>query len=569
MPVWPSIMQSDPQSHRTGFAAEWHEVTVQYPFATRQVVGPVSIAVRPGERVLLLGPSGSGKSTLLLTLTGLVSNSIPATVSGDICLFGVNVGTRQPWAWAAQVAQYFQDADQTLCGMRVEDEIAFALENRALPPKHIADRVMEAMQRVGVPESWRKRPTSTLSGGERQLVALAATLVQNAPLFVADEPTAHLAPQAADRLHALLTEHDPHRSVLIVDHRLEGLIQHIDRMVVLGRDGTILAEGHPRTIFRDERDLLASEGIWCPVATMLDAQLEHAGIAPPAAPLSVEEALSHVDPALSSREDVDRAIPAVKAFVAEYAVRSAPTALGAPVLAELVKADCAPFLGPTILRNIDLAIHQGEILGIFGANGAGKSTLGLCLSGLLPLKAGSRTGAPGGYAFQRPENQFTVGTVRDEILDALPEQVAARDKAEHVASALATWGLSGLENRHPFELSQGQKRRLALATLTVSDRWPVLVLDEPTAGLDALGVSTLMREMQALQGRGHAIAVITHDMDLALRLCPRSIVVGEGGILADGPTQELMSDTALLRRAGLAEPSCAIALQWLHRVASC
>src|SRR3712207_1521912 len=152
-------MRSDLQSPRAGFAAEWHEVTVQYPFTKRQAVGPVSLAVRPGERVLLLGPSGSGKSTLLLTLTGLVPSSIPATVSGGICLFGADVGTRQPWAWAAHVAQYFQDADQTLCGMRVEDEIAFALENRALAPMRIAERVTEAMRLVGVPESWRSRPT--------------------------------------------------------------------------------------------------------------------------------------------------------------------------------------------------------------------------------------------------------------------------------------------------------------------------------------------------------------------------------------------------------------------------
>ncbi|WP_457093117.1 ABC transporter ATP-binding protein [Microvirga sp. P5_D2] len=562
-------MRSDPQSPRTGFAAEWHEVTVQYPFTKWQAVGPVSLAIRPGERVLLLGPSGSGKSTLLLTLTGLVPNSIPATVSGAICLFGANVITRQPWAWAAQVAQYFQDADQTLCGMRVEDEIAFALENRALPPMRIAECVTEVMRRVGVPESWRSRPTSTLSGGERQLVALAATLVQNAPLFVADEPTAHLAPQAADRLHARLTECDPHRSILVVDHRLEGLIQQIDRTVVLGRDGTILADGHPRDVFRAKRDLLASHGIWCPVASALDARLRDADLAPPVAPLSVEEALAHVDPGTAPREHVEKAFPAVEAFVAEYTVRSVQTAPGAPILARLVNADCAPFLGPTVLRTIDLAIHEGEILGILGANGAGKSTLGLCLSGLLPLKAGSRTGAAGGYAFQRPENQFTAATVRDEILDALPKRIAAKAKAECVAGTLAAWGLSGLENRHPFELSQGQKRRLALATLTASDRWPLLVLDEPIAGLDAHGVAMLTNEILALHDSGRAVAVITHDMDLALRLCPRSVIVGEGGILADGPTQELMKDMALLRRAGLAEPSCAEALQWLQRAASC
>jgi energy-coupling factor transport system ATP-binding protein len=283
----------------------------------------------------------------------------------------------------------------------------------------------------------------------------------------------------------------------------------------------------------------------------------------------VEEALAHVDPGTASREHVEKALPAVGAFVAEYTVRSAMAAPGAPILARLVNADCAPFLGPTVLRNIDLAIQEGEILGILGANGAGKSTLGLCLSGLLPLKAGSRTGAAGGYAFQRPENQFTAGTVRDEILDALPKQVAAKAKAECVAGTLAAWGLCGLENRHPFELSQGQKRRLALAALTASDRWPLLVLDEPMAGLDAHGVSALIHQILSLHENGRAIAVITHDMDLALRLCPRSIIVGEGGILADGPTQELMRDTALLRRAGLGEPSCARAFQWLQQAVSC
>jgi energy-coupling factor transport system ATP-binding protein len=187
----------------------------------------------------------------------------------------------------------------------------------------------------------------------------------------------------------------------------------------------------------------------------------------------------------------------------------------------------------------------------------------------LRLKAGSRTGAPGGYAFQRPENQFTAGTVGDEILDALPKQMATKAKTEHMSVALAAWGLSKLRMRHPFELSQGQKRRLALAALTASDRWPLLVLDEPTAGLDAHGISMLISEVLALHESGRAVAVITHDMDLALRLCPRSILVGEGGILVDGPTQELMWDTALLRRAGLAEPSCAGALQWLQRAASC
>lgn len=549
-------------------AAEWRGVSVRYPFAKSAAVGPASLSVGPGGRVLLLGPSGSGKSTLLLTLTGIIPESIPAVVDGEVSLFGDDVATRKPWGWAPEVAQYFQDADQTLCGMRVEDEIAFALENRALPEDCIAERITEAMQRVGIPEGWRSRPSSSLSGGEKQLVALAATLVQNAPLFIADEPTAHLAPQAANRLHALLTEHDGRRSVLIVDHRLDGLIQTIDRMVVLDRNGTVIADGDPRRIFREEREHLTALGIWRPAASLLDARLADVGMTPPVAPLSVEEALAHVEPNTASRDDVRKARPAVEGFVAACTAPAVLTVHDAPVVAQLTKADCAPFLGPPVLHGIDLTIREDEVLGILGANGAGKSTLGLCLSGLLPLKSGRRTGKPGGYAFQRPENQFTTGTVRDEILAALPK-ASSDPSSARVADILASWGLAGFENRHPFELSQGQKRRLALASLTASDRWPLLVLDEPTAGLDARGVSGLVEAIAALSRKGRAIAVITHDMDLALRLCPRSIIVGEGAILADGPTVTLMSDAALLARAGLAEPSCAPAMRWLRWAATC
>ena len=150
---------------------------------------------------------------------------------------------------------------------------------------------------------------------------------------------------------------------------------------------------------------------------------------------------------------------------------------------------------------------------------------------------------------------------------ALPDRLSADEKAARVAAALASWGLAELVDNHPFELSQGQKRRLALASLTIADRWPLLVLDEPMAGLDAHGAEHLAGEILALRDRGRTVALITHDMDLALRLCARSIVVGEGGILAEGPTADLMNDRALLARAGLAEPSCADAMRWLEATA--
>ncbi|EIM27868.1 ABC transporter ATP-binding protein [Microvirga lotononidis] len=546
-------------------AAEWRGVEVVYPFAKRPAVGPLNLQVHRGERLLLLGPSGSGKSTLLLTLTGLIPTSIPAEVRGEVRLFEADVPTCKPWAWARHVAQYFQDADQTLCGMRIEDELAFALENRAVPPECIAQAVAEVMRKVGLPEDWRQRRTTQLSGGERQLVAMAAVLVQDVPLFVVDEPTAHLAPEAARRLHMLLTVGESERTILIVDHRLDGLIEAIDRMVVLGRDGTIIAEGEPRSIFREERTLLQSHGIWYPAASALDDELTRAGIAAPLPPLSIGEALAHLDPEDAPCHRLEQARPAVESFVAS----AKPTTIlsDAPALVQLSKADCAPFLGPAVLRGINLVIREGEILGILGRNGAGKSTLGLTLAGLLPLKAGTRRGPPGGYAFQRPESQFTAGTVREELLDAWPKRISGDDRTIRTEAALEAWGLTHRAANHPFELSQGQKRKLALATLTLSDRWPLLVLDEPMAGLDAQGAALLTQEILVLHEKGRTIALITHDMDLALKLCSRSIIVGEGGILADGATEELMRNADLLARAGLTEPACLAAMRWLEAVA--
>jgi energy-coupling factor transport system ATP-binding protein len=522
------------------------EVSVRYPYADRPAVGPLNLDLRCGERLLLLGPSGSGKSTLLGTLTGLVPRTIPATVTGHVALFGRPVAERPPAGWADSVAYLFQDADLTLCGMSVEDEIAFALENRGLPERSIRERVAAAMHEVGLPEAWAGRRTMALSGGEKQLVAIAAALAQDAPIFVADEPTAHLSPAAASRLHRILTRRRTGRSALIVDHRLDGLIDAVDRVAVLDGEGQLLAEGRPGGVFRAHGPRLDAEGIWRPIASQLDAALAEAGVAPPGPVLDLSALVAWITGLTGrARQDADGAAEKL------LSSRVAPEAPPGVVVARLESAGCAPYRGPGVLSGISIEVRAGELLGILGANGAGKSTLGAALAGLLPLKAGRRIGAPGGIAFQNPEAQFTAGSVRDEIATAI---AGARG---NLAATLEAWDLTDLADRHPFELSQGQKRRLALASLTASDRWPLLVLDEPTAGLDAGGAAMIEGHLRGLAARGRAIAVITHDMDFVLRVCPRAIVLGGGRLLAEGRTRDLMGDAALLEAAGLAPPAVA------------
>ena len=172
-------------------------------------------------------------------------------------------------------------------------------------------------------------------------------------------------------------------------------------------------------------------------------------------------------------------------------------------------------------------------------------------------------------AFQNPENQFVTGTVREDIEGAADTSLPDAASSDRVTSVLRRWRLEGLAARHPYELSQGQKRRLALATLTASDRWPFLVLDEPTAGLDAAGAAAVASQIVDLAGVGHGVAVITHDMDFALSVCHRVVVVGEGGLVAEGGPAELMRDREILSRAGLEPPALLPVLEWLERMPAC
>ena len=546
-------------------AARWHNVTVRYPYQDRPVVTDVTMKLRRGERLLLLGPSGSGKSTLLHTLTGLVPRSVPAQVDGTASLFGQAVSERAPAEWSDTVAFLFQNADQSLCGMTVEDEIAFPLENRGMPEPDIRTAVDEAMRRLGLPSDWRARRSSTLSGGEKQLVAIAAALAQAATVLVADEPTASLCPEAAARLHGLVSQHPG--SVLIVDHRLDGLIGDVDRIALLDRKGRVAAEGAPRSFFRDHRQALDALGVWRPLASRLDQCLAQQGLTLELPPLTVSEALAQLPPPGSP--SFDAALAAVHAFVRLCEPASPPgqAAGDGPPLIALDDAACAPLLGPVVLRGASLSVRPGETVALLGRNGAGKSTLAASLAGLLRLKAGRRFGPMAGMSFQNPESQFTAGSVADELASA----VAARGSeaaAETVDKLLAHWRLEGLARHHPFELSHGQKRRLALALLACGD-WPCLVLDEPTSGLDSAGVDIVADHVRDLARGGRAIVIVTHDMEFAERLCHRAVVVEGGSILFDGDFASIAADTALLDRAGLRQPASAPARRWLERHGRC
>jgi energy-coupling factor transport system ATP-binding protein len=446
------------------------------------------------------------------------------------------VESRPPADWADTCGFLFQDAAQTLAGFTVRDEIAFGPENSGVAASRIPGIVAEAMARAHIPEAWLDRRITTLSGGERQIVALAALLAQGAPVTLADEPAASLAPAAARRMADLLLA--PGRTAMVVEHKPGPILDRIDRCIALGRDGRLMAEGVPREVMARDGAALAEAGIALPLATRL--HLAMPDLIAPGRP--VRDALTRV--------------PSAKARHLSAAILPAPVPVG-DTLTRLEGADCAPAFGPVVLRNVSLTLRAGEVLAILGPNGAGKSTFAACLSGLLPPRAGRRTGAPGAVAFQNPEAHFSRETVRAEIEGLGP---APGD----VARILDDWALTRVAYQHPFTLSQGQKRRLALALLAETDRWPVLILDEPTAGLDGAAEAALGRLIRALARDGRGIAVITHDMDFALSVADRAVLLNRGGVQFDGPCRALMRDTARLADAGLSPPEAAPVLDWLE-----
>lgn len=514
----------------------YDRVALRHDGAAENTVGPISLTLCEGERCLLLGPSGVGKSTLLMAATGLFPSAVPGKKTGDILLRGQPVESRLPADWADTCGFLFQDAAQTLAGFTVRDEVAFSPENSGVAASRIPGLVSDAAARVGIPDAWLDRRITTLSGGERQIVALAALLAQGAPITLADEPLASLAPVAARRMADLLLT--PGRSTMLVEHRLGSVLNRIDRCLALGRDGRLIAMGAPHEVMARDCAELAEAGIALPLATRLH--------------LAFPDLIA---PDLCFRDALTR-VPREKAQHLHDTILPSPIPVGDP-LVTLEGADCAPAFGPIVLRNVSLTLRAGEVLAILGPNGAGKSTLAACLSGLLLPRAGRRTGAPGAVAFQNPEAHFSRESVRAEIEGLGHASV-------DVARILDGWALMRVADQHPFTLSQGQKRRLALALLAETDRWPVLILDEPTAGLDGAAEAVLVQRVRSLARNGRALAVITHDMDFALAIADRAVLLNRGTVKFDGPCRSLMREEARLADAGLSLPEARPVLDWLE-----
>ncbi|MFJ8893107.1 ABC transporter ATP-binding protein [Leifsonia sp. NPDC102414] len=509
-------------------------VGVRYARQEHPVLRGVDLVVGAGERVLVFGPSGSGKSTLLQVLSGSIPHSVNATLDGTVRI-GDSVTEASPVVDRSPIiGAVGQDPSAGVCLPQVDAELALVLENAAVPPAEIHDRVLAALRIAGA-TALAGCATAELSGGELQRVALAAAIVAHPAVLLLDEPTSMLDARGVHAVRQAVDAavRDTRPAVVLVEHRLDefagdaGVSGLPERAVAIDDDGTVLMDGPTADVLSANAATLHALGCWLPLNTELQAVTGQAGR------LADGTFDAFLESCIPVRTDDGPA------------TEDAAGPLGAPLLT--ASALSVGHRSSPVVGDVDLAMHAGEIVAVLGANGAGKSTVLRTLAGLLRPLAGRVDGERPGLVFQNPEHQFVAGTVERELMYGLD----ARDVQRlDVARTLARHRLSSLAHRHPHQLSGGEKRRLSLAAMLAHGR-SVLLADEPTFGLDRRDTATVADVLRETAAGGRAVLFASHDLRVVAALADRVIVIADGGVLYDGDLLTALRRPDLLEAAGV------------------
>ncbi len=521
-----------------GPAVRMREVHVRYN-SNRDALAKINLELPRDTTTVLLGETGSGKSSLLLLCTGLIPHSI-GRMKGEVQIFGFNSKEISLSKLGGLARIVFPSAVQGLVGLTVRDELAISLRVSTIPPEKHPQSMVQALQAVGLDESFLPRLTLGLSGGEMQRVALASAIVSEPRLLALDDVTVQLDPRGKREVIAALRSLEREPLTLVMTDPYVPLLQEMGDRFLLLEAGRLSQQTSALDPELTRRGGLRPPQLW-QLGQKLGLDL----------PLEVEDAL----PVLR-----DHFHPSPPPFSSPPA--QCPQPARKPLLETMDLTYTYP-KGPTAIRDLNLAIYPGEFVAILGANGSGKTTAALLLAGALAPSHGklliegterhaSLHRGMVGYVFQEPANQMVTMRVREELAFG-PSQLgwdAAR--VERVVQREARrFGLD-LE-AVPLRLSPGEARKLAIAAVLAMEP-KVVILDEPTNNLDENEVRQLMGHLHRLQREGTSVVIITHDVEIACEFADRVIVMHAGKILADGPTAQVMAQPQKLQQSDVIVP---------------
>ena len=503
-------------------------VTITYPDSTQPVLRDVSLTIPEGELVLVVGLTGSGKTTLLRAINGLVPHFTGGTMTGRVEIDGRATSTHAPRDLADLIGVVPQDPMSGFVTDTVEDELAYGMECLGLAPEVMRRRVEETLDLLGLADV-RSAPLRSLSGGQRQRVAIGAALTSHPKVLVLDEPTSALDPGAAEEVLAALHRlvHDLGVTVVLSEHRLERVVQYADLIVIVPGNGEPLQVGTPSDAMR---------------------------VAPIAPPVVELGRLAGWHPLPLTVRDARRAAGPLRDLLIGRTPHLRPVSTGARALAHLQSASVS-YGSVRALRDVTVTLNSGEVVALMGRNGAGKSTLMQSLVGIGPVPTGTvRVINADPRSIASRDLLTSVGLVPQEPADLLEattiaEECRAADRDAHVDAgttrALLALMAPEIDDRmHPRDLSEGQRLLLVLC-LVLAARPPLLLLDEPTRGLDYPTKARLARVLSDLAEAGHCIVLATHDVELVAEVADRVVILADGEIVADGPTSDVVMSSPM------------------------
>ncbi|KYD04795.1 ABC transporter ATP-binding protein [Bacillus atrophaeus] len=520
-------------------------LTFSYEEGEKPIFKDLSFQIQKGERALLLGPSGCGKSSLALCINGLYPEACDAAQTGRISLFQKNIEDFQAAEKPSlHIGVVFQDPDQQFCMLTVEDEIAFGLENLQMPKEEMKERIDDVLVKLDL-TCLKGQTISALSGGTKQKVALACILAMEPDLIILDEPTSLLDPHSARNFVHMIKELQEEKGfgLLVIEHQLDEWAPWVERTIVLDASGQKVMDGETPDIFQFRSEELKKIGVAIPHVAAMQESLS--------VPFTLSKEVLFTQP-----------FPAFK------------EGKNLPLTEDVLEVNGLSFSRGqrAIFSDISFSLRAGSLTAVVGPNGTGKSTLLSVLARLYKPKSGEIRlfGKPlhsfsenelrrqMGFVFQNPEHQFVADTVFGELVFGHKHQ---KDAAEKAHDLLRRFGLDHVLTHHPFALSQGQKRRLSVATMMMHDL-KILLLDEPTFGQDAKTAAECMELIESIQAAGTAVLMITHDMELVSAFADNVLVLHDTKLVYQGAPAPLFSEqNEIVRQAKLAWP---LQYEWLH-----